>query len=600
MPDYAKVEYSRSRIEKAGKMISENAPYDDSVAEYLAVVDNWRAAHAYPLDRISSEIKQALSDRNGLLIVQRLKRLDSIVGKLQRPNNTGLYRMQDLGGCRIIVPAVDDVYDIVDVIKRSLENKGHIVFREYDYIDTPAPHSGYRSYHIVVKYQGDDDYNGMLIEVQIRTKLQHSWATAVEIIDCIENDTLKAGTGKEVYRFFFKLVSALFSLKERTHVIAGLPQAKKEIVEEIYRIENEEHIREKFSAYSSAIRMAGDYPNDADYFILVTDMLRKTIEVIAFERDDISDATRMYQELEKKTGKKNVDVVLIAAQSFSVLRESYPNYFLEAQLFLSNIAELCSEYPEHASINLDVKKRSSRVTELFSIVQYTANVPIGEHLQEDGIGIPDGNLVYCPSWGMTLTNSYLRFSGIVMEKTVLDSNTSITPIRIIGPGIVVSEHGACFYIEKDEWSYISESDTIVIQPKEKNDAKRLMLLISWLKSNIFMWDILWNKHRNSAFFKSIEESFYVPNLDGDKLELLCSLARALLDCEAKFVTEYNHSDLDGDTKDKEEDIVQFNDDVLSLLRRIEKIFEEYYCVSSAETEAISHELKLKGHFSYNA
>ena len=70
MSDYVRGEYSRSRIEKAGKMISESALFDSSVSEYLAVVDNWRAAHAFPLDAISREINKAVSDRNGLLIVQ--------------------------------------------------------------------------------------------------------------------------------------------------------------------------------------------------------------------------------------------------------------------------------------------------------------------------------------------------------------------------------------------------------------------------------------------------------------------------------------------------------------------------------------------------
>ena len=135
-------------------------------------------------------------------------------------------------------------------------------------------------------------------------------------------------------------------------------------------------------------------------------------------------------------------------------------------MFLSNIAELCSAYPEHTSIKLDIETGSSRINELFSITHHKSNVPSGIHMQENGIGIPDGNLIYCPSWAMTLTNSYLRFSGIIIQDSILNEISDITPIHIVGPGIIVARNGASFYVEKEDWSYVSESDTIVIQPNK--------------------------------------------------------------------------------------------------------------------------------------
>ena len=106
-------------------------------------------------------------------------------------------------------------------------------------------------------------------------------------------------------------------------------------------------------------------------------------------------------------------------------------------------------------------------------------------------------------------------------------------------------------------------------------------------------------YRNSAFYKSIEDSLYIPNLSGEKLELLYSLTRQLLQCEAKFVSDYNCTELDGEFKDSDEDIDRFNNEILSLLRKLEKVFEEYYHVSDSEKEVISHELRLKGYFSYS-
>ena len=91
---YERVLYSRSKIEKAGKIIAKNPLYSEKYNEYLPVVDNWRAAHAYPLDMIHNMIENTLSGMRNIRIVRRLKRIDSIIDKLQRPENSGLYRMQ--------------------------------------------------------------------------------------------------------------------------------------------------------------------------------------------------------------------------------------------------------------------------------------------------------------------------------------------------------------------------------------------------------------------------------------------------------------------------------------------------------------------------
>ena len=104
--NYIKPEYSRSKIEKAGKVIAKYDADDKEFINNISVVDNWRASHAFPLNRISTIINSALAESSNIKFVQRLKRLESIINKLKRENNTGLYRMQDLAGCRIIVPDI--------------------------------------------------------------------------------------------------------------------------------------------------------------------------------------------------------------------------------------------------------------------------------------------------------------------------------------------------------------------------------------------------------------------------------------------------------------------------------------------------------------
>ncbi len=54
----------------------------------------------------------------------------------------------------------------------------------------------------------------MLIEVQLRTRLQHNWATAVETVGIFTGEALKSSQGNEDWQDFFRLVSTWFAHKE--------------------------------------------------------------------------------------------------------------------------------------------------------------------------------------------------------------------------------------------------------------------------------------------------------------------------------------------------------------------------------------------------
>lgn len=133
--------------------------------------------------------------------------MDSITGKIERFPSMQLYKMQDLGGCRVIVDTVDQVYKAVEKYKNSRIR--HILKREYDYIKNPKD-SGYRSYHMVYQFHSDkkETYNkNMLIEIQFRTKLQHIWATAVEMMGIYTKSNLKSSQGNEnILSFFYSCI----------------------------------------------------------------------------------------------------------------------------------------------------------------------------------------------------------------------------------------------------------------------------------------------------------------------------------------------------------------------------------------------------------
>ena len=64
-----------------------------------------------------------------------------------------------------------------------------------DYIDNPKV-DGYRGYHLIGAFP-DKDGDRRLIEIQVRTSIQHDWATALEIVDLFTGQALKSNQGKK-------------------------------------------------------------------------------------------------------------------------------------------------------------------------------------------------------------------------------------------------------------------------------------------------------------------------------------------------------------------------------------------------------------------
>ena len=83
--------------------------------------------------------------------------------------------MQDIAGVRIMCQFVEDIYEVVDLLR---ERSDMNILEERDYISNVKP-SGYRSYHIVVEYpvQLITGEKKILAELQIRTLAMNFWAT---------------------------------------------------------------------------------------------------------------------------------------------------------------------------------------------------------------------------------------------------------------------------------------------------------------------------------------------------------------------------------------------------------------------------------------
>jgi ppGpp synthetase/RelA/SpoT-type nucleotidyltranferase len=156
-------------------------------------------------------------------VTQRLKRVDRIVGKLVRFPEMALSRMEDIGGCRVVVRTLEDLQQLQSRIQDAWSKD---IRRVRDYITNPKP-TGYRAVHLVVNRKD------VLVEIQLRTTMQHRWAMEVERLEFKTRALLKDGKGDpQILRFFQVLGDALAALDERSALDPTLR-------EELERLQNE-------------------------------------------------------------------------------------------------------------------------------------------------------------------------------------------------------------------------------------------------------------------------------------------------------------------------------------------------------------------------
>ena len=218
MNDISPIEVpSKSSVHKAGSILRKENATSEELEQALTTLSRWRALHSYPINTFQAylRLKVKKSDYDDPIIAQRLKRLPSIIQKLKRYPRMGLETMQDIGGLRVILKDVSMVYNLYSSLSKA--HFKHIpLLPPNDYIKNPKP-DGYRSLHQVYKYVNNNhpELNVLHIEIQIRTSLQHAWATAVETLGIVEKSSFKTGEGDEKFKRFFKLSSALFSMESR-------------------------------------------------------------------------------------------------------------------------------------------------------------------------------------------------------------------------------------------------------------------------------------------------------------------------------------------------------------------------------------------------
>ena len=151
-------------------------------------IDNWKS-FLMPYEQAVEEIKVKLKSirkefrrKNEYspieFVTGRVKEVASILEKANKfgvPLDRVGYELEDIAGVRIMCQFVDDIDRVVEILggRRDMT-----ILYEKDYVKN-VKQSGYRSYHMIIKYQVNmaEGPIDILAEFQIRTLAMNFWAT---------------------------------------------------------------------------------------------------------------------------------------------------------------------------------------------------------------------------------------------------------------------------------------------------------------------------------------------------------------------------------------------------------------------------------------
>lgn len=225
--------FTKGEVNRAGKLLQKffytplpddaTSPFGDfettEIVDAMYAVTWWKQQHARPLSLVAAGLRYHVLKEEGEVggkidVAQRLKKRDTIIGKLDRFENMELTQMHDIGGVRATLPSLG----CLNAVSRRLR-KTWTISKTRDYIADPKE-SGYRAIHHEVKR------GGVTIEVQLRTERQHAWANQVEDDGRALGTGYKFGFGLAEMQEYYETMGRAFAVLDRGEPLSGELQAE--------------------------------------------------------------------------------------------------------------------------------------------------------------------------------------------------------------------------------------------------------------------------------------------------------------------------------------------------------------------------------------
>lgn len=343
---------TKGEIDRLGKRIGSSEIVSD---EDMLLLQEYRQTFQEPISRVFNFVIDAARkiDRQ-CIVTYRIKRIDTIIEKLRRfqENENGgmnLSRMWDIAGCRCILNSSNDekLYQLKRAILKEFGPESKI----NDHIAKPKD-SGYRSLHIYVK----DKVTEKPVEIQIRNKEQHNWATLVEIVDLLYGTKNKEQGASGLLGRFLYLYSHGNSLSDTEF-------------NEMLRIERKKKVFEKMSGvltrnYLNIRRQWLRQKPKGGFFVITAN--KKSSEIESFQ--SFKEAEAVYYEKYLANRDSNIVLTHLRHPEFEQVSMAYSNYVLAMHAFFDDYRVLLAE----RIIECVEKEKYTRFFKYFRI--YNSNV----------------------------------------------------------------------------------------------------------------------------------------------------------------------------------------------------------------------------------
>jgi len=325
---------SRNAVRKAGSRIKADA----ATASDIDVLNRWRAAHGYIINTFQATLRTRTRFTR-IPVAQRLKRASTIVDKLKQGRALDLSSMHDIAGIRIVFPKIEEMIAFRGQSHQSRAK--HVLVNDlnkYDYLEQPKS-SGYRGIHDVYRYVAGTEsgakWNGLLIEIQYRTLIQHAWATAVEMSDAMMKNRVKFSQGTPDSERFFQICSELLARTYENSTSCFPGASINELLEEWHTIEERSHI---FSQLKSIYEQGS--AENLQGFVLLAIKTDGSLQV--FRQKNYRDAVTNLLQIE--SNHPEWDVVLASGDKDDSLRSAFRNYFRNSREFVGLMENAIAKY----------------------------------------------------------------------------------------------------------------------------------------------------------------------------------------------------------------------------------------------------------------
>ncbi|WP_106059318.1 GTP pyrophosphokinase [Clostridium vincentii] len=201
-------------------------PYEQAVEELKiklkSIRTEYRRKNEYsPVEFVTGRVKEVAS------ILEKANKFEIPIARVA-------YELEDIAGIRIMCQFVDDIDIVVQILRKRRDMQ---ILYEKDYVKG-VKKSGYRSYHMIIKYQVNMAGGPVeiLAEFQIRTLAMNFWATIEHSLNYKYKqkipDNLKVKL-KSAADAAFKLDEEMLEIKDEIKDAQKLFEVKSDVISTI-------------------------------------------------------------------------------------------------------------------------------------------------------------------------------------------------------------------------------------------------------------------------------------------------------------------------------------------------------------------------------